>query len=509
LPESGRHRALSFLAALAAFALALLLVLACTYWWTYRSARNELQAMVLAVDQRSEHVRDEGLLLGNRLLETDDCDRNRLRSIVANARYVRDVGRIIGTRIYCNAMDGSGASIELGPPTLVRKSDGLRMWLSPHGIWAARGNSVLRMDLMTLVDMPIPPDTIVAMLESESGRLYVHSEPLPRSLLSAAARLRKGELRQDGYLALVSNSKDGRTIDVAARPLPAIQAAFNATLPRTLAFGAVLGLAFFALVLLLFRRHDTELAELRRALRLGKLHVALQPIVDAAALEGAPRVVGFECLARWTRDNGEVVPPDRFVPMIEAAGLGSDLARCVGARLLSEFGEALRANPDIYVAFNLASADIADSRLLDDLSALRAAANVSPSQIVIELTERTAETPGLLTGLARLRRAGVRLSMDDFGTGASNASRLAAYTPEMVKVDRSFLLHADTASHAAELLPQLVAMARGCGAKVVVVEGVETPEQAQLLAGYGDVFGQGYYWHRPMPPDAAAQLLRS
>jgi sensor c-di-GMP phosphodiesterase-like protein len=173
---------------------------------------------------------------------------------------------------------------------------------------------------------------------------------------------------------------------------------------------------------------------------------------------------------------------------------------------VSSFGAALRANPEIYVALNLASADVADPRLLDDLDRMLAAAQIPTSQIVIELTERTFEAEGLAGGLARLRQAGHRLSIDDFGTGASNASRLASFAPEMVKVDRSFLLHADTDSHAAALLPQLVAMAHGCGARVVV-EGVETTTQAEMLAGYGEIFVQGYFWHRPMPAAAASALL--
>jgi sensor c-di-GMP phosphodiesterase-like protein len=195
-----------------------------------------------------------------------------------------------------------------------------------------------------------------------------------------------------------------------------------------------------------------------------------------------------------------------FVPMIEADGQGSELARCMVASVVSGFGEALRANPELYVALNLSSADVADGRLLDDIDGMLASAGLPTGQVVIELTERTFEAEGLATGLARLRRAGHRLSIDDFGTGASNASRLASFHPEMVKVDRSFLLHADADSHAAELLPQLVAMAHGCGAKVVI-EGVETAAQASRLSGFGDVLAQGYYWHRPMTAADAARLL--
>jgi sensor c-di-GMP phosphodiesterase-like protein len=339
------------------------------------------------------------------------------------------------------------------------------------------------------------------VLESESGHLITHSDPLPKALLQAAWKLREGELRRDGYLVEVSSSEDSRTVDLAARPLTALESAFIDALPKRLSLGAMLGLIGFALVMASFLRHHSLMSELRRAVRAHLLDVVLQPIVFAGP--GSPRVAGFECLVRWTREDGTPVPPTLFVPMIEAAGLGSQLARCVASRLLASFADTLRLHPDVYVSLNFASADIADAKLLDEVERMLTLAQIPSSQIVIELTEsRGDETPGLAEGLRRLRAAGHRLSIDDFGTGSSNASRLASLKPEIVKVDRSFLLHADNASHAADLLPQLIGMARGLGAKVVV-EGVETPEQAALIAGFGDVFGQGHFWYRPIPPQAA------
>jgi len=512
-----RHRTEALLAAMAAFGLVLILSLGWASWTAWHSARRDLTALARAVDHRSEQVRKEGIRVSTQLPESDDCDRILLRKLLATTHYVRDIGRIRNSRIYCNAMDGAGARIELGPPTLMRDSDGVRMWISPRGIYASRGYSFLRMDPMSLIDIPMPADTTVAVLESESGHLMVHSDPLPRSLLQAAWKLREGELRQDGYLVEVSSSDDSRTVDLAARPLTALQSAFLAALPKRLSFGAALGALVFALVMALYLRHFSLMSELRRALRTRSLTIALQPIVDVGGKNGdgsdfrdirTPRVAGFECLVRWTREDGTSVSPSVFVPMIESAGLGSELARCVVSSLVSSFGETLRAFPDVYVSLNLTSADIADAKLLDEIERMLSTAHLPATQIVVELTESRGDesSSAVAEGLRRLRSAGHRLSIDDFGTGASNASRLASLSPEIVKVDRSFLLHADTASHAAELLPQLIGMARGLGAKVVV-EGVETPEQAALLAGYGDVFGQGYYWHRPMPPAAAALVL--
>jgi sensor c-di-GMP phosphodiesterase-like protein len=489
----------------AAFVVAVALAVGVSAWSTWHRAWADLGTTAAAVDKRSLQVRNESKLLASKLPDNEECDRSQLRKLLASTHYVRDVGRIRGNHVYCNAMDGSGARIDLGAPA-VQRADGVTMWISPRGIWAKRGHSVLRVDPMSFVDLPYPDHTTVAILEAESGHLLVHSSPLPMAVFDAARRQRLGQVRTAGYLISVSRSEDGRTIDLAARELHSVRAEFYAGLPRVLTVGGLGGVALFALVMFAFVRHHSLMSELRRALKQRRLVAALQPIVAGPVGAAAQRVVGFECLARWTREDGSEVSPALFVPMIEAAGLGSELARCMVASLVATFGDTLRANPSVYVALNLASADVADPRLLDDLDRMLSQAAIPTRQIVVELTERTFEAEGLAGGLARLRQAGHHLSIDDFGTGASNASRLASFAPEMVKVDRSFLLHADTDSHAAALLPQLVAMAHGCGARVVV-EGVETTTQAELLAGYGEVYVQGYFWHRPMSAESAANLL--
>jgi len=503
---STRHRTQAFLAAFAVFALVVLASLGWASWASWNAARHELRTLVKAVDERSSQVRAETVRLAAALPDTADCDQALLRKLVERSHYVRDMGRIRNNTIYCNAADGANANIDLGPPTLMRGSDNVRMWIRPMGSYAALGLSYLRLDTMSFVDMPVPPQTVLAVLDAESGHLLVHSDPIPKPLLASAAALRSGELRADGWLVEVSSSEDARTVDIAARPLSAIRADFIAKLPEHLAVGVVVGLLLAALVMAGFLRHYSLLSELKRALRMHKIDIALQPIVTAS--DGKARIVAFECLARWTRNDGTSVSPVVFVPMVEAAGLTASLARAVISSLLTHFADTLRANPEVHVSLNFCSADVSSPRLLDDLERMLAAAHIPASQIVIELTEsNTLETPAMMTGLERLRRSGHWIGVDDFGTGTSNASRLAQFKPEIVKVDRSFLLAADSATHAAALLPQLVAMARSCGAKVVV-EGVERPDQAALLAGYGvDVFGQGYYWHRPMSPSAATELL--
>ena len=469
-------------------------------WW---SARNELMQTARQIDQRSMQVRAESMRLANSLPDDEDCDRAALRRLMAKSHYLRDIGKIHGTRIYCDAQDGSGARIDLGPPQVTR-ADGVRVWVNERGVWAARGHNALVIDPASFLDAPLPADTTIAIIEIESGRAMASSAPLAPALVAAAWKVGPGSFTSGDKLLAISKSRDGRTLELAVRPISAIRAAAASTRSRYLLVGGFAGLVLALVLALALRHRRSMMFELRHALKHHLLGVALQPIVGFEG--GLARVVGFECLARWQTSDGDDISPSRFVPMIEAAGLGPELARCMIANLAREFGATLIAQPDIYVALNLSSADVASSALLDDIDKTLVDAGIPTSQIVIELTERTFEAEGLTEGLDRLRKSGHRLSIDDFGTGASNASRLASFHPEMVKVDRSFLVHADGEGVAAALLPQLVAMAHSCGAKVVI-EGVETLEQASSLAAFGEVFAQGYYWHRPMDAGDAAMLI--
>lgn len=497
------HRLQAVIAAVGAFVLSVAGAVAFAAADEWLSARHELAAVARSIDERSLKVRKESLELATQLPNVDVCDQLLLRQLLSKAHYAHNLGKIRGSHVYCDALDGLGADIELGPPNVVRV-DGTRVWTTTRGLWGARGFNVVEIDPASFVDALLPADTIVALIEVESGRMLVHSFPLPPGVVTAAWQNGTGEIVHDGYLVSISQSIDKRTLDLAARPVAAVRATTWAAMPRFLIAGALFGLALAVAVSAALSRRRTLMSELRRALKRRQLHGALQPIV--ALLNGHTRVVGFEYLARWRLGGKEEISPSVFVPMIERAGLGSDLARCVVANLVVDFGATLLAHPELYVAVNLSSADVADPGLLADIDRMLAAGGIPPGQVVIELTERTFEADGLEEGLQRLRAAGHRLSIDDFGTGASNASRLASFHPEMVKVDRSFLLHADTGSAAAALLPQLVAMAHSCGAKVVI-EGVETLDQAERLPGFGEVLGQGYFWHRPMAASEATRII--
>ncbi len=468
----------------------------------WRRARAELVQVTKVVAQRSDHVRAASLDLVAAVSRVEGCDMRALGSLADQAHYVREIGRIEDQRIVCRTLDGAHVPLDLGPPTRVLPT-GVRAWAGQPTLWIALGDAALRIDPYHFVDSVLPEGAAVAVLERDHGDVFAATQPPPAAVLGAALRGPPGLLRTEEHLVSTVRPEQGQLLAAAWRPVAEIRAQARRARPRWAALGAALGVAVGLLAALAVRRGQSLRAALGRALDRREIEVELQPIVEMAG--ATSRIVGFEAMARWRLRDGERVPPDLFVPLAAELGREGDVARCVAARL-GGFARTLAARPDLYVSMNLSSREVSDPALIDELGRTFERHRIDPHQIVIELTERGFEAPGLDAGLRCLRQRGHRLGIDDFGTGTSNASRLAAFAPDIVKVDQYFIALGDRDGPAAAFLPLLVDMGRACGADVVV-EGVETQVQAARVGAMQGVLGQGYYWHRPMSPAAAADLV--
>lgn len=249
------------------------------------------------------------------------------------------------------------------------------------------------------------------------------------------------------------------------------------------------------------RRREPEVVELHDALLSGQLGVQLQPIMRPRG--SAMQLVGFECLARWRGADGQHVPPARFVPLAERSGLGRLLLQSVIAALLRDFGRTLREHPWLIVAVNLSPRDIAGPGQVEDLGRMLSRAGVRPEQVVLELTEGDLLDADYLHSLARAREVGHPLGIGDFDGSAENAHRLMRLRPDLVKVDRNFVI-ASGARGAA--LRNLVTIVRAQGARVVI-QGIETAAEAECLRDLGDVSCQGRLWSPPLDPSEAIRLV--
>ena len=234
-----------------------------------------------------------------------------------------------------------------------------------------------------------------------------------------------------------------------------------------------------------------------RALDEGRMSVHYQPIVRLA--DGA--VVGQEALLRWDRADRGRVPTDLLVRLAEQIGIIHRLGRMVLEQVCTD---ATVLPPNSYVAINASPLELVRPDYAGELIAtVEAAPAMTLDRLVVEVTEEAlvdqADAAALAATMETLQAAGVRIAVDDFGTGYSGLNRLRLLPVSLVKIDRSFVagMLLDPSDRA--IVGAAVRLARDLGL-TVVAEGVETPEQAAVLADLGCDLAQGWHFGRPVPP---------
>lgn len=245
-------------------------------------------------------------------------------------------------------------------------------------------------------------------------------------------------------------------------------------------------------------RRGREDVRLRRAIKAGEIRPWYQPVMDART--GAP--AGCEVLARWHARGGEVMSPDRFIPLAERSGLIVPLTRSLLMQVARELGACRQVLPPVFhLAFNLSAAHAGDRTLLQTCRVLQSAL---PGVILVaEITERerfepSARLPDLLPAL---RAAGVRVALDDFGTGYAGLSALDQLPVDYIKLDRTFTTQTGGAASPGErlLMAEMVTELAHRMKLEVVAEGVETAGQRDWLKAHGVKWLQGYLYSRPLP----------
>jgi EAL domain-containing protein (putative c-di-GMP-specific phosphodiesterase class I) len=242
--------------------------------------------------------------------------------------------------------------------------------------------------------------------------------------------------------------------------------------------------------------------DLRHAIANRELVLEYQPQCDPATGE----LHGVEALVRWDHPSRGRLMPDEFIPLAEHTGQIRYLTDCILDLALGQASEwqALGIAPT--VAVNISARDLLDSRFPTHVESLLAAWGIEPQQLELEISERSALTdlPLALINLTRLSGLGVRLSIDDFGTGNSSLDYFRRLPVSAVKIDRSFVMGMLDSEDDAAIVRSTVLLAHDLGLRVVA-EGVETAEGGRWLAELGCDLVQGYFFGRPMAPDAITQ----
>jgi diguanylate cyclase (GGDEF)-like protein len=243
--------------------------------------------------------------------------------------------------------------------------------------------------------------------------------------------------------------------------------------------------------------------ELRGAVDAGELFLLYQPIVDGATAE----IRGYEALLRWRHPIYGVLSPAVFIQAAEESG--SIVA--IGNWVLEEAcRQAASWNDGLFVAVNVSARQLLCSNLVDHVTTALKRSRISPDRLELEITETSliedrAEVAGSLEALKLL---GVKLVMDDYGTGYSSMSSLRRYPFDKVKIDRGFVAALGEDPVAEVIIDSALALGKSLGL-IVVVEGVETEHQRARLAGKSPGLLQGFLFGRPEPIPSSIASVRN
>jgi diguanylate cyclase (GGDEF)-like protein len=240
-------------------------------------------------------------------------------------------------------------------------------------------------------------------------------------------------------------------------------------------------------------------AELERDLLLGlqrdEFLLEFQPQVEV----GSGRAIAAEALVRWLHPERELVMPGAFVPVAEESGAIVALGDWVMGRVCETAARWAGEGVDQRIAINISGRELGQGDFFLRLRHAIKAHAVPPAMLELEISESLAMEmkPPVLDQLRSLRGDGVRVAMDDFGTGYSNLSRLRELPIDRVKIDRSLVRDIATSAEARTICSAVVGLIQGLGMEVVV-EGVETQAQMDMLRVIGCTLFQGYHLARPM-----------
>jgi diguanylate cyclase (GGDEF)-like protein len=256
-------------------------------------------------------------------------------------------------------------------------------------------------------------------------------------------------------------------------------------------------------------RHEMAM-DLQHAVERQQLHLRYQPIVDLAT----GRLAGVEALVRWQHPERGLITPGDFIEIAEEHGSILPIGRWVLRETCHQAAEwdADGSMPaEMFVTVNVSAREVQEAGFVEGVRDALEGHGVAPARLVIELTETALlrATPATVATLQGLRDIGVRVVIDDFGTGFFSLSHLRQFPVDALKIASEFTQEDDsTAARGSALSAAIVAMAGSLGIETVA-EGIETPAHAARMRTLTCTYGQGYFYAHPLLPDELLAVLRA
>lgn len=245
--------------------------------------------------------------------------------------------------------------------------------------------------------------------------------------------------------------------------------------------------------------------ELRQAIEEGDLELHYQPQISLTS----GKITGLEALVRWQHPTRGLVPPGEFINVAERIGLIRALGEWVLDTACQQARQWVDAGlPAMRIAVNISPIHFQDPAIVQRVQHVLAETRWAPDNLELEVTEGVVQTSqDNLESFERIKQLGVRIAIDDFGTGFSSLASLKHLPIDCLKVDQLFIRDMMSDTESATLVGTIIGLAQALGHEVVA-EGVETQEEAQVLAGLGCELVQGYYFSRPVTADLIPGLMQ-
>jgi sensor c-di-GMP phosphodiesterase-like protein len=425
-----------------------------------------------------------------------------LRRNVYEGRNIRDGGRIDDGQLRCSALFEESEFPRTPIKPTIRAADGLSFYRNvlpyssgDHNTYVLQqGSFYIVLDPAVLRKLREFSDDVEATtIDATTGKRV---RPSGLALVGGATVLDRNWQGGSGDTLYATRCTDG--ISMCSTAYESRTAFLHAGCWRiglTMAMGCILGMFPVLCGCVLMELRQGTASQLMRAIRKDRIMVLYQPIVELKTR----RVVGAEALARWTDEGGNPVSPEAFVRIGEQRGFIGELTQLVLRRAVADFRAILLGDREFRLNVNVTATDLEDANFIVHLEDLLRATRVNAESIAFEVTEgTTASKPLALDTLRELRRLGHRIEIDDFGTGYSSLAYLNSFPVDAIKIDQSFTRTVETSGPAGDILPQILSIARTLNL-MVIVEGIETPGQAEYFAGYeGTLYGQGWLFGRPV-----------
>ncbi|MGV1866065.1 MULTISPECIES: putative bifunctional diguanylate cyclase/phosphodiesterase [unclassified Rhizobium] len=232
-------------------------------------------------------------------------------------------------------------------------------------------------------------------------------------------------------------------------------------------------------------------ADLKRAMKAGKIRPHYQPLVDLKTRE----IVGYEALARWEVSPGQFIPPSDFIPLAEDSGL---IVELTDSLFRTACRDALSWPVDTVLSFNISPVQLSDRLLGLRLMQVLGEVGLPVHRLELEVTESALiqDPEAARYVLDQFTKAGIKIALDDFGTGYSSLSQLSAFQFDKIKIDRSFVATFENSDKQDKVVRAIISLGSGLGVKITA-EGIEEESQLQRLQALGCDIGQGYLLGKP------------